>query len=878
MRFFAYLRVDMKRVFLSRYTRLVMALTLLAPLGGLAFYKPSSQLAVTRSGEWIGNPTLAGAAGGTLLFSLLALFELDRVYKNRVDRLTDSIASPLAMCLTKMISLTAAATATGLLAAALYLPLTLYKTGNLFDAGTYWGCWGIVFLPALWMGCFIPAIFYQITRRADFSLVLVTAAAIPCFTADMRYDFILRWINPDLHFLSDMFGNAQALRMAAWNRAFWLAALWGLYIIALLCVRRYEKGLFGSFITNSRPFLKPAAGAVLLAFAAGLYAAQPMASRALPGDDRTLYYSTAAQYMSPISLAYTMLSSHTEIAPKGRFGAVQASSTWVFVNRDAAPRLPAPDVEDPFKMIMQVNSGLKIRSVTANGAPLAFDDPGEDFMGVKFVAFDLPNALAEVDASSLYGEGEAREGIELTVEYGGYPSIWRHEERSGFFGPVASPRYWQFATYTGRANGQRISEVLPVFWPGWAIGGGSMLSVVDIVLPADLMLVNHYHGQTRKPWVLSDNRDGTRTWRYTDTTATIRELYAADYLFERIALNDDKGVDFYYARKNREAIEKYNAFRMVGDVYNYCLDRISPNEPAVDLVVIQSPGPGEAEFSEAVLAGQWASASGQGSMAYQIIQQWWAGMRFVPALKRAGEEVAGDVMGELLGRAPPFREWNRDALTEYMAYGFAKERFGEAFAYANYVDAWKKKAGDYYQNFYARNPEYQALLPPRFASLLAQREREALDYYVMPLRMHRAGQLIGEGTVAEIIRQMVADAYTNREKPAQPLSEMTVDEFWAGQSAPRPAGGADEYFTRLYEMAFGQAERPGSQVEFFISVPPVRVVLEENGIGQEEPAAKMMRILYDRLAGLYEGVQPALAFRDFLDRCGLSAEDLYESQ
>ena len=874
MNFFSYLRVEIRRIFLSRNTRLVMALTLLTPLVGLGLYKPATQLAVTRSGEWIGNPTLAGAIGGVILFTLLTLFELDKVHKSHVDRLTDSMVSPVTMYLTKMISLLAVATVTGCVASVLYLPYTVYKVGYLFDWSTYWGCWLIVFLPALWISCLMSAVFYQMVRRMDLSLVLVIAVAIPCFTTAMHYDFILRWINPDMHFISDMFGNSQALRMAAWNRAFWLTVLAGLYILSLLCVRRYGKGVRGSFAINSKYFYKPFIGAVLVFFAVHMYIIQPFVSRAVPGYDRTLYYNTTMQYSSPISLAYTLLSAYTLVEPDTKNGTINASSTWTFVNRDIAPKMPVREEDDPFEMYMQINSGLTIYSITANGVPLEFIDPQEDFMGVKFVIFEMPYSLRQIDASNLYGEGATREGIELVVEYGGYPTIWRHDEMSGFFGPVVSPQYLQFATYVGRTNAERISEVLPVFWPGWAIGGGAMSAVFDIVLPANLTLINHYHGTVLKPWVYSENEDGTRTWRFTDVTSTFREVYAADYLFERIEFSDGRGIDFYYARKNQTAIEKYNAFRTVEDIYEYCLTTISQKAPEIDLVFIQTQSPGEIEFSEDTLAGQWGSASGQGSMAYQIIQQWWTGMRFVPEKNRSGEQVAEDIMGQMQGISPYLREWNMSGIIEYIAYRFAKENFGEEVANAAYVDVWKKHTSDYYKNFYTRNPEYKGLLSSRYNNMLAQREREALDYYIMPLKLYKAEQIIGEERMTEIIKQLYAEAYGNRERPIQPVSSISVDDFWAGQSIARPIGEVDEYFTRLYEMTFGQAEKPRTQGDFNDSVPLPRVVIEGNRLGQDDPVAGMLELLHSTLLGLYEGVQPTLVFTEFLNLCGLAAEDL----
>ena len=331
MGFFSYLRVEIRRVFLLPNTWMAMLLTLCAPLiGFFGFYQPVTQLSTTSSGLLIGNPTMAGAIAAAVLFALLTLFELDRVHKNHIDRLTDTIVSPLTMYLTRIISMLAAATLAGVLATGIYLPYTIIKMGHLFDWTTYLGCWLLVFLPALWIGCLMAAVFYQLTRRVDFSFVLILAGALLCFLPFSHYDFILRWINPDVPFLSDLFGNAQPLRMAFWNRAFWLAALVGLYIISWLCVRKYGKGMLGSFLFNGKRLYRPALGVVFIVLAVQLYVGQPFVSRAAPGYDPDLLHFMRMERSSSLPPAFSNV--HTKIVPDLNNGTIKAFSTWNVYN------------------------------------------------------------------------------------------------------------------------------------------------------------------------------------------------------------------------------------------------------------------------------------------------------------------------------------------------------------------------------------------------------------------------------------------------------------------------------------------------------------------------------------------------------------------
>ena len=863
MKFIFYLRVELRRAFLSRNTWLAAVLTLLAPLVGYGLYQPATQSVLTSSGEFIGNPTLAGAIGGVILFALLTLFELDRVHKSGTDKLTDTIVSPLTLYLTRVLSLLAAATATGVAVTLLYLPYTIYKVGYLFELSTYLGCWFLIFLPALWMGCLLAAVLYQLTRRVDFSLVLLIALAVPCFTSGLQGDFILCWINPDVPFLSDMFGNTTVLRWVAYNRLFWLVALSGLYIITLLCVRRYGKSAWGSFLFNSRRFYKPLMGTACIVLSVNLYFTQSLVSRADPTSVIDFYSS---EHKSDIELI--ALGCHTLLEPDLQKGTIKGTSTWTF-GRVAQVTIPHRNEDNPFKMSLAINSGLEIYSVTVNGKLVTFNDPHDDkLLGVKFVTFEMPYSPE----------------IELAVKYGGYSSIWRDYESNQIFSPVVSPQYLAFSDYNG--------PIPPNLWfwngntHGYSPTLGLFRSVVDVVLPANLMLINRYsfanfqveeysYWRVSKPQVVSENEDGSRTWSFYSLLNRITaSFYAADYLYQRVGSGDNV-IEFYYPRKSQQTVEKYDVFALLEDVYNYCAVKITPQPPR-DVIVIQTPGQSEAEFSETALSGQWKAATGGNTYAYQIMAQWWNGIRFVSRRNIDGEEIAQMFLQELTGSFYLQHEWSAYGLVEYIAYRFAKGRFGEEYAIENYVNVWKSEVNSYYSNFYVRNPEYKEVLSQSYIARLGRKEQNALYYYSMPLKIYKAAQLIGgEEKMDEIIAQLYTFAYNNKESEQRPKSDNTVDDFWEKQGMEhRPQGKTDEYFTQLYKMLFGQATAPGTLTHFLLTIPSLEAIFAECELSGSEPIAKLMSKLYNQLLESYNEGQPTLTYTDFLATCGLTEEDL----
>ncbi len=70
MNFFSYLRVELNRIFHSKIVYLIMILTMLCPMTGYKLYN-DGMFNETLCGKFIGNPSIAGAVGGGILFAIL---------------------------------------------------------------------------------------------------------------------------------------------------------------------------------------------------------------------------------------------------------------------------------------------------------------------------------------------------------------------------------------------------------------------------------------------------------------------------------------------------------------------------------------------------------------------------------------------------------------------------------------------------------------------------------------------------------------------------------------------------------------------------------------------------------------------------------------
>src|SRR5699024_1454559 len=231
------------------------------------------------------NPAIAGGVAGAILFGLLAIFELDRARRSRVDILTDAVVSPLTTALTRLLALLTAAALTAGLTMLVWLPVSVGLIGSVFNGVNYVRAYLLLMGLALPLGILAAAAAYQFTRRSDLSIVLFIAFCALSLTV-WADDWQLCWLNPCVWALSDDFSNFRIFRSAAYMRLTWLLALSGVWTLSWLCVRQYKKGLFGSFSRNARRILRPAVALFLLGCCALSWAVQPMVDHSDPDETK----------------------------------------------------------------------------------------------------------------------------------------------------------------------------------------------------------------------------------------------------------------------------------------------------------------------------------------------------------------------------------------------------------------------------------------------------------------------------------------------------------------------------------------------------------------------------------------------------------------
>ena len=705
--------LELGRLLQSRLTWLIVLLTVLSPAAGLVLYRPATS--TTMLSLYLANPAMAGGVAGGVLFGALTVYELDRVSRSRADVLMDAAVSPLTMALTRLLALLAAAVGTLALTMLVWLPVSAGLIGSVFSGVDYALAYGLLMGLALPLSILAAGAAYQFTRRADLSLVLFAAFAALSLTV-WADDWQLCWLNPCVWALSDDFSNFRVFRSVAWMRLTWLAALAGVWTVSYLCVRQYGKGLFGSLARGVRRAYRPVIALALLACSGTAYAAQPFIDHSNP--DLTVM----SFYEIPYAEGVTFVSRSAQVFPDTAAGTVTGRASYRFENTSGQEQ----------SISFGVNPGYTISNVRVGGADVPFTVSGYQEYNEARLEVTIP----------------AEEQVELTMEYSGFPQESLPTMQGG---KELSDDY---LCLENSALSPRVMNVLP--------GENGYPAAIEITLPASMTAVPFGSSEAE---VVSENDDGTRTWRYEDNGAG-GILYAGDYVREDIEAGG-MTIQFYYGRKHQAVMEAAGAVDAVKAVVDYCTEHYGKlsfgSGETLKLIQSRVAGGGYATDGASLLdevdftannLGDAVKGGGAGEvMIHELVHQWWG-------------------LGNMFDTSDSTSPWSAEGLTVYTTYRIVKELYGEAYAQEHYVDQWQQAVDDYYLDFYVRCPEYLEGLPESVRLNISNSLSGMRQYCEMPLKILKAEQLVG----GEEAMDQILNSLFNRElDPMYPY--LTYQEF-----------------------------------------------------------------------------------------------------
>lgn len=702
MRFFSLYRVELRRLVLTKWIWLISALCLLTPMLGYTVYMPS--LSSAMSGLYIGNPVSAGTTFGGVLWAVAAVFDVNRQRRSGTYVLAEATAPPIAHSAAKTAALmTVAATVTAL-CSLVYLPYTAVKLDYLFNAGFYFVHYLVFMLPTWWISILFAESFYRITRRVELSALIYAALAYMCFSRFAERKWLLWWLNPMVGSYSDGFPDIWFLRMGAYTRLMWLCAAAGLWAFSLMCQRRYQKGLLGSFVKSLKKVYLPISAAFLVTAGTVLWNVQPFIGHG--GDE----FYIENESISQISYSVTNLNYFIKLDPV--LGTLSGRTEC--------------NVTTPAKgeSVFQLNAGYKIRSITYDGEPVDFRTVREDINGQYETYFELPE----------------KNNKKLIIEYGGFPTIAQYMMPSvniSIGENYISLYHTDIAPFLVNYNSDY-----------WATVG------FEVTMPDDLTPFIMFEPLTK----FVENGDGTRTYKTSLETSYIFNFIAGNYVTDNFSSSEQINFNFTYGDIYRSVVEEYDVHQSICDVYDYCTRHYgkSPYTASDMFRLFQQSSikqggfaiPGSSTWMEDVITPNTLSDPNRGANAidifiHEMIHQWWGGV---------GMWCEDDGL------------WSAEGLTVYSTYRLVKEKYGELYAKQYYIDDWEKSVNEQNRNFYNRHPEYLEKLPESYREQISVSNSDINKYKRMPLMILKAEELVGgEEKMDEILSKMYSD-YNNADE------------------------------------------------------------------------------------------------------------------
>ncbi len=382
---------------------------------------------------------------------------------------------------------------------------------------------------------------------------------------------------------------------------------------------------------------------------------------------------------------------------------------------------------------LAVTPGYRIGCVKANGKDLPFTvSDYQEFNEAKMELILPPD-----------------EETELEIEYAGFPK----EDRTASY----QQGYHEISNRYICLENANIAPYLMNVEHDYEV----YENICEVVLPKHMSLISYGEG---KDEVISENADGTKTWRVGDDGGS-NIIYAGDYVKEEV--ETEAGiVDFFYGRKRKAIMDEIGVKDAIKTAMDYCTEHFGSlftlSENGLKLIETRVTHSGYAGYGASTMdEGDFTSfnmndpakgATGGLIMIHELVHQWWG-------------------LGRTFGD-PGDGAWSAEGLTVYTSYRIAKELYGEEYARKNYIDMWKDNLEAYRKNFYVRNPGYLDRLSEEDRYAITGSLSDLRLYDEMPLKLLKAEELVGG---EEAFDEILSGLFNSEFDPEDP--DLTYEEF-----------------------------------------------------------------------------------------------------
>lgn len=687
------------RLLRERTTWLVMALT----LAGTVWFSLNGT-GRTAADAYLIGPAQNSAFLGALLFSALTLAQFHRDYKNHTDAIILASADPVWRQVRRTLALLCAAALTAALVSLFALPFGMVRTGAYFQWATFLTAWWLIFLWALVFSVLLSSGLYMFTGRVEAAALLMLGLILLSGRLESMYtlnpSYLLYWVQTTAKSFSDLITNRFQLDLLLYNRLFCLLASAAVWALGLCSLRRYGRGLAGSFLTNCRRVWLPGLLAAALSLSAVSYAFEPIFDDSRPmdfsgivssGTGTTVYYGGEPEVGNP-ALTLTGKTFALEIDNRGR--TLSGTARYTLENAGGeAQTLP-----------VQLNTGLRIESARVNGAESKAlrGETGENSVANWTVA--LP----------------AGTGYEVELTYSG--------------------RMGNDNTILQRAS-NGISEGY-VWLPTAGVSPSLDISKSETGTLSGTVTLDEGLEPVFSNGTAEKERSagGPSLWRFTGAEgAQGTSLFAADYMtrsFEAGGLD----IELKYFAKHDWSITDMDAVSVIQAAINYFTEIYGPLIYSERLTMLELPAYVSGGFAggnmsamdetsfaaEGYLPAESVSPDSGGGidvLVHEIAHQWW-GLAAMPMQDGVSN-------------------WSAEGITCYSTYSFMRQYFGEDYAREHFVKGWEESWETYQNAFYIQHPEYLGKLSEADVSNILGSFTNMRLYDLMPLMLLKGEEALG---------------------------------------------------------------------------------------------------------------------------------------
>ena len=652
---------------------------------------------------------------GSIAFAFFTILEMNRDTRLRVSLIVTSCTDSNLIIVPRIL----AVITTGLIGAVISLLSGFIALHRQIPAGglaLLLFSFGLITFAAILFTVFISSGIYLICQRVELGMMLYIGLLYMGISTDNNY--LLNWITTYVEHYSDHFGNWQAVRLILWNRLLWLLISLTVFLLGLLCERRYGYKLFKSFSINLKRRTMTLALCMLFTVSAVVYVFEPLfTNEASPEAQNLANYERLSKGLKEVS-AYDSICINTSQDKR-----MKIVSCYLQIIID--PHKGSLDgynklliektIEGSGLICFRLEKGLNIKKILLNGANAHWGTLNENIYNVP-----IPD------------QGD----FTLELWYEGMP------ENRGYL-HQGSPDYTISKTYVYLAN--EACMPIPCFYVIKDTGYRRFMeSKIDfrsaITLPDDFVAAT-----TGETSVVSTADGSMKTWTSTFVMQKIPfiTINASPYYVVTKCQVIGKTMELYCVKPGNNSVSdpneiitsalkyytqwlgssslKFNTLKLVERHINEDAELSDTNIVYIDESVFSKTGTdsGNAQSMDEIC-----------SLVSQVCRIWW-GSYTLSISSKQDDSVS---KAELFSAIFPDDTWGSAQLIEYCTYQYILDTYGEDSA--KIIEAsWKADVRLVLNNFYYENPQYLTVVPESFIDEVIRDINNIRYKKLIPLKM-----------------------------------------------------------------------------------------------------------------------------------------------